>query len=322
MTNRPQKPDLMLFGVVASQFESMIREDYPNASICFGSRRDFSEDDCARIRALIGWKFPPGIFEKMPNLEWIQSVGVGVEDWIFDPTLPQNVIVSNPKGVYAEPVAEYAIWSLLTLFRRFHTAIKNQRRRRWVPFSGDALTGKTLGVAGLGAIGQAVARRAASFQMRVVGIVRDTDNAAPQPNVDECISYTNLREVLGELDALVICLPLTGETRGLFSKDVFKGMKRGAVVVNVAREGVADYLGLRDAVLSGHLAGAALDVFDREPIRPWSRLWSVKEILITPHISAITKDYKATVANSISENINRFLSQQPLLGLVDRDKGY
>jgi phosphoglycerate dehydrogenase-like enzyme len=322
MMNRPDKLDLMLFGVVASQFESIVRENFPNSSLYLGSRRGFSEDECARIRALIGWKFPPGIFEKMPNLEWIQSVGVGVEDWIFDPMLPQSVVVSSPKGVYAEPVSEYVIWSLLTLFRRFHTAIKNQRRRRWVPFSGESLSGKTLGVAGLGHIGNAVARKAASLQMSVVGIVRETDSTAPEHYIDQFISYTDLGEVLGELDALVVCLPLTNETHGMFSKEVFQNMKRGAVVVNVAREGVADYSGLRDAVRSGHLAGAALDVFDKEPMRPWNPLWSTEGILITPHISAFTEDYKATVANVISENIDRFLKQQPLLGLVDRVKGY
>jgi phosphoglycerate dehydrogenase-like enzyme len=312
----------MLFGGVASQFEPTVRKDYPDVSLCLANRRDFSASDCARIQALIGWKFPPGIFAKMPNLNWIHSVGVGVEDWIFDPTLPREVMVSSPKGAYAEPVAEYALWSLLTLLRQFHAAIGNQKRRRWIPFGGEALTGKTLGIAGMGAIGQAVARRAESFQMRIVGIVRDADDAAAQPNVDKFISYTNLQDVLGELDALVICLPLTDETRGIFSREVFHDMKQGAVVVNVAREGVADYAGLRDAVLSGHLAGAALDVFDREPLRPWSRLWSTDGILITPHIGALTRNYKATVASIISENIGRFLNEQPILGLVDRDKGY
>ena len=320
--NRPHKLNLMLFGGVASQFESVVRESYPGVSVSLRSRRNISDADCAGVRALIGWKFPSGIFARMPNLEWIQSVGVGVDDWIFDPTLQTKVKVSNPKGIYAEPVAEYVIWSLLTLFRRFHTAIQNQGRRRWVQIGGSGLAGKTLGVAGMGSIGNAVARRAASFQMRVVGIVRDADNHIPQADVHKTVSYTDLEDVLGELDAVVICLPLTNDTRALFSKEVFHNMKRGAIVVNVAREGVADYSGLRDAVRSGHLAGAALDVFDKEPLRPWSRLWSVDGILITPHVSAITDEYKATVANLISENIDRFLNQRPLLGVVDRDKGY
>jgi len=312
----------MLFGAVASQFHSNIRECFPDMEIVHASRRDASSLDYSEITCVLGWRFPAGIFGKMPNLRWIQSVSVGVEDWVFDPTIRPGVLISNAKGVYADPVAEYVIWSLLTLSRRFHTNIRNQARRRWIQTSGDGLRNKVLGIAGLGSIGKAIAFRARAFDMRIVGIVRDPSHPNLPSHVDEIIPFSNMESVLNDLDALVLCLPLTDQTRDTMSRQAIDKMKRGAIIVNVAREGIVDYSGLCDALKDGRLGGAALDVFEKEPLKPWSRLWKLDNLLITPHISAFTKDYKMRVADLICDNIHRFASEQTLRGMVDRTTGY
>jgi len=127
---------------------------------------------------------------------------------------------------------------------------------------------------------------------------------------------------LEELDALVICLPVTEQTRGLFNDRRIKKLKRGSIMVNIAREDVVDYAALSDAVESGHLGGAALDVFDKEPLSRWNRLWRIDNVLVSPHISSVTGQYKSCVADFICDNIGRFLSGQLLRGEVDRTKGY
>jgi phosphoglycerate dehydrogenase-like enzyme len=322
MATQSQNLNVMLYGSGARQFRPAVVEAAPDATVFTGNKKDLNAEELARAHILIGWRFPTEIFAAMPRLEWIQSVSVGVEDWIFTPTLPDEVLVTNTKGLYAGPVAEYVIWSLLTLFRRFDLVVDNQRRRRWNQLAGESLAGKTLGIAGLGQIGRAVAKKAVAFDMRVVGIVRDVDKVQPSPDVDDVVSYQDLGKIVGDLDALAVCLPQTSQTSGLVSKDILDSMSSDACVVNISREGVMDYASLRDSLRSGRLSGAALDVFDREPLKPWSRFWATDRLIVTPHISAFTNDYKTAVADLISDNLKRFINGAPLAGRVDRDSGY
>ena len=129
-------------------------------------------------------------------------------------------------------------------------------------------------------------------------------------------------DILGELDFLVICLPLTNQTRGMFGAEQIAQLKPGAIVVNAARESIVDYASLIAALRQGHIAGAALDVFDKEPLQRWSRIWKEESVLVTPHVSALTKEYKAKVASLVCDNIDRLRSGRDLKCLVDRSKGY
>jgi len=311
----------MLFGGVASQLHSSILQRCPEINIVQGSRRNRKSADYANVDFIVGWRFPPGIFKEMPNLRCIQSVAVGVDDWVHDPSISSDVLITNAKGIYADSIAEYVIWSLLTLSRHFHITMKNQAKRRWIQSSGDGLSNKVLGIVGLGSVGQAVACRAKAFDMRTVGIVRDS-GGSKYPCVEEVVSVTNLESILGDLDAIVLCLPLTAQSRGLIGSRAIGKMKRGAIVVNVAREGVADYAGIVDALKNRHLAGAVLDTFENEPLSRWSRLWGIDNLLITPHISALTSNYKMRISDLICDNVARFVNEQPMRNLVDRVKGY
>lgn len=321
LSEQSQRTNLMLFGGVANQFHSSIREKFPDIEIVLGSRRNRKNANYANVDVIVGWRFPRGIFNDMPNLRWIQSIAVGVDEWVHDSAIPSDVLITNAKGVYADSIAEYVIWSLLTLSRRFHITMKNQVKRCWSQSTGDGLRHKVLGVAGLGSVGHAVACRAKAFDMRTVGIVREAGESMCS-HVDEIVPFSNMESILGDLDAIVLCLPLTEQSRGLFGNHALSMMKRGAIIVNIAREGVTDYSAIVERIKDGHLAGAALDTFDKEPLSRWSKLWRIENLLITPHVSALTSDYKKRVVDLISDNIARFEKKQTLRNLVDRVKGY
>ncbi len=312
----------MLFGDAAKQFEQPILERYPDIETITVSPQDVMNVDCSDVHVAVGWRFMPGMFRAMPNLKWIQSIAVGVEDWVYDQTIRPEVVVTNTKGLYADEIAEYIMWALITLSRRFDVVVKNQVKRRWQQIDGTRLSGKTIGIAGLGHVGRATARLAKSFGMRVVGICRDTNAVDSDVAVDEVIAITDLDSVLGRLDSLAICLPVTNDTRGLFSSDVIAKLKHGAIVVNVARESLVDYSSLLEALRQGRLTGAALDVFDKEPLRKRSPLWKGPNLLVTPHVSALSNEYRGKVASLICDNLDRLHSGRPLECLVDRAKGY
>lgn len=312
----------MLLGDAAKQFEHWILERHPDIETVVTVPRDLPAMDCSDVDFVVGWKFPVGIFGRMPNLTWIQSISVGVDGWIHDSTIPPSTVITNTKGLYSAEVAEYIIWALITLSRRFDVAVRNQQRRRWRPVHGASLAGKTVGVAGMGSVGQATATIARAMGMKVVGICRSGEEESLQAMADEIVESSRMDAVLGQLDALVACLPLTDETRGLFDGRRIAMLKAGAVVVNAAREDVFDYASLRRAVREGRLAGAALDVFEKEPLPRRSALWKTEHVLLTPHVSGLTPDYKARVADLICTNLDHLRLGEPLDCQVNRTRGY
>ena len=310
----------MLFGGAAEQFEQRIRERHPSIDLVVVSEREVMNVDRSDVDCIVGWRFPPGMFDAMPKLKWIQSISVGVEDWVLDATLSSEVLITNTKGLYASEVAEYVIWASITLSRRLDKAINNQGKRRWRQVSGHSLAGKTIGIVGMGHVGRAIARVATSFGMRTIGISRD--DSVAHDWVDEAIPVGDMGSVLDRLDFVVICVPLTNDTRELFVADVFAAIKEGAIVINVAREGIVDYASLLDALKCGHLGGAALDVFSKEPLPKRSPLWKRQNVLVTPHVSGLTEEYGDKVLDLICENLARFRSGRTLECVVDRAKGY
>lgn len=312
----------MLIGDAAKQFEQPILERHPDMDVVSVSVQDAMDNVRDDVSCIVGWRFSKDLFRQLPNLKWIQSISVGVDDWLPDSIIPPEVIITNTSGLYADEGAEYIIWALITLFRNFDVAVRNQHKRRWQQVAGVSLAGKTIGIAGMGNVGRATARMARAFGMRIIAISRVADGQELSALSDQVVPVADLDSILGELDALAICLPVTDRTRGLFDAEAIARLKRGAIVVNAAREGIVDYGSLVEAVQRGHLAAAALDVFEKEPLRKWSPHWKGQNLLITPHISGFTKGYKTKVANLICDNLDGFRSGRPLECVVDRAKGY
>ena len=176
-----------------------------------------------------------------------------------------------------------------------------------------------MGVLGRGEIGRGVARRAAALGMRVIGTRR---SGAAIEGVDEVFAASQTERVLRESDVVVVVLPLTEETRGLLDAEAIASMKRHALLVNIARGGIVDEEAVCRALHERHLAGAAFDVFDREPLPESSPLWDAPNVLITPHVAGAFPDYMARVAEILVENIRRLERGEPLRNAVDRDRGY
>lgn len=305
----------------ASEWKSIIEERFPGIRVEIYEDTGRQHDHLNDTEVLIGWRFPLEIFNRLPKLRWIQLISVGVEEYVRAPWIRPGVIITNTRRVYADSVAEYVLWALITLSRKFHQVLGNQSRRRWSQVTGTGLNGKTLGIIGLGSIGKEVAARAKGFGLRVIGIKRGPHEGEFH-GVDEVHPPDALQDVLGRSDAIVVCLPLTDETRGILNRSAIKNMKPGAVLINVSRSELVDEDALVQALKDGRLAGAACDVFQQEPLSRWSKLWKVENLIVTPHLSGLTCEYRARIGDLICENIRRFRSQRPLLNVVDRTKGY
>lgn len=313
---------IYVHGSGSDHWTYLITQNCNDIEIVAKPQLDVSAAQRANVKALIGWRFPPELLAELPELRWIQFISVGVEELGNDPPISKDAIVTNTKGLYGDSVADYVFWSLLTLTRKFNVVTRNQSKRRWQQISGPTLRNKKIGIFGVGSIGRAVAQRARAFEMKTVGIVSDSAHASRLSCVDDTLPQRDLHQVIGEFDAFVICVPLTDATRGTISASMIARMKPSAYLINTARSGVADEMAIATALENGKLAGAAIDCFDKEPLRRWSPLWKTRNLLVTPHISAITDDYRQRVGDLICENVRRFSAGDELLNIVDLDKGY
>ena len=232
----------------------------------------------------------------------------------------ERVAVTSAAGVHAGPLAEFALFGLLAFAKDLPRLLTDQRDRRWGHYTVGELSGQTLLIVGLGQIGDEVARLATGFGMRVIGINRS--GTADAPHIDEVHRTSELREYLGEADAIVISVPLTEETRGLIDAAAIAQMKPGAIFVNVGRGGVVDEPALIEALRSGKLAGAALDVFTSEPLRDDSPLWELPNVLLSPHTAGLSVRENERIAALFVENLRRYLLREPLRNRVDPELLY
>ena len=319
----PRRPKaIYVHGSNSDHWTSLISRNCSDVDIISKQQLDESATEGANVDALIGWRFSPELIARLPNLRWIQFISVSIDEFAISPHVSSEVIVTNTKGLYSDSVADYVLWALLTLTRKFNVVTRNQSRRRWHQISGPTLRGKTIGIFGVGSVGRAVAQRARAFEMQTVGIVSDNAESTQLSCVDATLPQRDLHQAIGDFDAFVICVPLTEATKGVVNADLIAKMKPSAYIINTVRGGVADEAAIAAVLENGKLAGAAIDSFDKEPVRRWSPLWKTRNLLITPHISGITDDYQQRVGDLICENIWRFSAGEELLSLVDREKGY
>lgn len=281
------------------------------------TRREAFED----AEVLVGWRFPERLLGGLPKLRWIQLICVRVDEVLASAAIGSAVMITNAKGVYHEPVADYVMWAILTLSRALHRVLHNQSWRQWRQVPAGGVRGKTLGIVGVGDIGSALASRAKAFGINVVGVTRIADGRRWN-SVDRCLPFRALHTLLPECDFLGLCVPLTDETRGMLDRRAIARLKPGAIVINVSSAELIDTAALVYALRHGILGGAALDVFSHEPLSRWSRLWRVPNLLVTPHVAALTTDYRTGVASLIRENVGRYCEGAPLRNVVDRSKGY
>jgi phosphoglycerate dehydrogenase-like enzyme len=270
---------------------------------------------------------PPDLGERAPNLRWVQLTSAGADRLLDSPLVRGDVTVTTASGIHAVPIGEYVFGVMLAFAKGLPGAMRAQAERTWRPYLAEELHGKTVGIIGLGAIGGYVAKLAAADGMRVLAIRRSaagrkTGGETGNPDVGELLPPSDLPYLLSQSDYVVIAVPLTAESRGLIGEAELRSMKPTARIVNIARGSVIDEPALIRALTEGWIAGAALDVFEREPLPAESALWALDNVLLTPHISGGTPRYMERAVDLFCDNLRRYLDGRPLLNVVDPERGY
>jgi phosphoglycerate dehydrogenase-like enzyme len=301
-----------------------LRQAFPHLAIVNAPSRDERLRELPDADVAFLSQLKPDEFAVASRLRWIQSPAAGVAGLLFPELRDSAVALSNARGIHGDAMAEHVIGVTIVLFRQIHLALRRQVNREWAK-EGLArfrmLRGRTIGVVGLGAIGTAVADRAAALGADVVAVRRTV--SAPRPaSVSAVYPPEALDTVLGLADALVLTAPLTGETRGLIGSEQIRRMKPDAILVNVARGKLVREDELARELALGTIAGAALDVFEHEPLAATSPLWDLPNVVITPHTSAFRDDYWPLAVDLFASNLRRFERGEPLANLVDKTAGY
>lgn len=261
--------------------------------------------------------------ERATRLAWWQTTGAGVNGMLTPELIARPVRITNASGIHAEPITEHFFGMLLALTRRLPTAWEGQRAGRWDrgPIWGreTMLAGKTLGLLGVGAIGSYAARVGAAFGMRPIALRR---NPAPVAYVERVYGRYELEPFLGASDVVFNSLPLTRQTERILDARALSWAKPGAIIANVGRGATIDTDALVAALAEGRLGGALLDVTEPEPLPEGHPLWSMENVLITPHYSGAHPGYAERAARIFVENLKRYLDGAPLLNEVDKEAGY
>jgi phosphoglycerate dehydrogenase-like enzyme len=320
------RPVTFLAGRMSDEHLAQLEASAPNVRILVGLSREEALGVAGEVHGMDGRYCSPEMLAAAPNLAWVQSTSAGVERYIAIPELrgSERIVLTNMQGVHGPTIADHVFGMLLGLTRDLPYYTDPQQRGTWNRGGSGAprvaLQGRTLLVVGLGGIGREVAKRGKGFGMRVLATRRSA--VAPPPYVDRQGTPDELPALLAESDVVVLCVPLTDETRGMISARELALIRPGGYLVNIARGPVVDSDALVRALEDGHLAGAGLDVTDPEPLPPDHALWRMPNVIITPHVAARSELTGERWWALYIENLRRFGNGEPLLNVVDMKAGY
>jgi len=312
---------LTLPEAVRSEYHAGLREKFPDVEVQVVDHHAKATACIADKDVLVtfGPMLHDDVFKAAKKLRWVQALGTGVDGIVERPSLAKHIIVTKMHGFHGVPVSEAALMAMLALARDLPRAVRSQAARRWDRFPARTLDGKTVGILGVGAIAETLGPMCKAFGMRVLGI-----SGSPRvvPGFDEIFHRSDLARVAAEVDYLVLLAPLSEETRGIVNAQVLSAMKRSAFLVNLARGGVVNEDDLINHLRQGRIAGAALDVFAKEPLPHDSPFWELPNVLVTPHAGGFFDDYPKHALPVIEENLRRFLAGDTanMLNLVVREK--
>ncbi len=302
----------------------------PGARLVSVSLEGLSDSPLDDVEVLLRGPMPAASFDRLlarcPRLAWVHSATAGVERLLTVEAAGRALTITNARGVFSEPIAEYTMMMILAVVRRLPELLELQRERTWQPLPARELRQVTIGIVGFGSIGRAVARGAIAFGARVIATRRDpgrVDVGDPVPEgIHRILSHEQLPELLAESDFVVLALPLTPDTDRLMDARRLSQMKRGAWLINVARGRLVDQSALLRALRVGQLGGAVLDTLWEEPLPANSPLWDVPGLIITPHTSWSSGRVLDRSIELFCENLARYRQGRPLLNVVDPEAGY
>lgn len=266
--------------------------------------------------------FSPALYRRSERLRWVQSWGAGVNGMLFKEFVESEIVLTSAKGTVGVHLAEHAMALLLSITRSIATAIREskwdgrmpQRHAMW------ELIDRTMGIVGLGGTGRELAVRAAGFGMRVIAV--DPDGVDVPDCVESCWGMDAFHTLLSESDVVSICAPLTPQSENLFDEAAFDAMRDHAILVNVTRGGIVEEDALLNALRNGSIGGAGLDVTPQEPLSDDHPLWSMPNVVVTPHTAGGSPNRDDRLVDLICENLRRLDAGEPLLSQIDKRKGY
>jgi phosphoglycerate dehydrogenase-like enzyme len=305
-----------------------LQQEFPQIDIVYRNSYEGIEGELQEAEILVAWSIRPEQLAVAKELRWIHSPAAAVHQLLFPALVDSDVVLTNARDVHGPVVAEHVIAQILALARKIPQAVRLQQQKVWGqqelwrdPPRPREIAGATLGLIGLGSIGRQVAQRGAALGMRVIA-VREHPEKGAGPLIESVMGAARMDDLLRQADYVVLCAPLTPETRGLINAERLAKMKPESCLINVSRGPLIDDEALVQALGNRQIGGAALDVFAREPLAPDSRFWELENLLITPHTAAVTEKLWERHYGLIRENLRRYLAGQTLLAVVDKKKGY
>nr|WP_263323258.1 D-2-hydroxyacid dehydrogenase [Neobacillus sp. Marseille-Q6967] len=319
-----QKRKLVITQTIEQKHIDQIKEIVPGWELVTGKEKEIWQDQLIDAEIIVGWRklMEEYCFSPDSKLKWVQTWSAGVDSLPLKDFDANSILLSSANGVHAYPISETILALMLGLTRKIHTYVRNQQEKTW-HHAGIKLEmhEKTIGIIGVGAIGKETAKIAKAFGMKVLGV---RHSGKPEDYVDEMYATDKLDAVLPQCDYVVVTLPLTKDTNRLFGAKQFIAMKSSAFFINIGRGEIVVEEELINALQNGEIAGAGLDVFEKEPLSTNSPLWDMENVIITPHTSGSTEYYTERVIEDIFiPNLKNYISDtQPSINRVNFSKGY
>ena len=293
-----------------ARYKQMLLERFPQLTINVVGHHSQVDPYVADTDILLCFSPPMAdhVVRDAPKLKWIQALGTGVDNIVDLPSLGKGVVVTNIRGIHGAPVSEAAIAYMLSLARDMSASVHAQDRSEWRRHPSQLLAKKTVGILGVGLIAEYLAPICKALDMTVIGI---TGTPRETKGFDRMVARDKLTEIAPELDFLVALIPLSEETRNIVGRAMFEAMKKSSFLVNLARGGVVDEPALIEALNTGEIAGAALDVFSQEPLPPDNPLWTTKNVTIFSHLGGYSQGYEERAMPTIAHNMACYLDGRP-----------
>jgi phosphoglycerate dehydrogenase-like enzyme len=309
-------------------FAERLRAEFPQLEIVRLTNYEHIRTEIADSDILFSQVLHPEQFLAARELQWIHSPSAAVHQFMFPELIQSDVVLTNGREVHAPVVAEHVMALIFAHARRIPESVRFQLKHVWAQSifwdehqcPGEIADG-TIGLVGLGSIGRNVAQLASAMGAKVIAVREHADKPKPE-YVAEVFPLSHLTAMLAKSDYVVLSPPLTPATKGMIGRDELAAMKPGGYLINVGRGPLIDEAALIDALREHKIAGAALDVFDKEPLPPDSPLWDLENLLITPHTGGMTEKMWERHYAVFAENLRRFLAGKPLLAVVDKSAGY
>jgi D-2-hydroxyacid dehydrogenase (NADP+) len=315
------KPAVLITAWLPDGLVPWLVREFPEVE--FVEAREDKEAEPHLPQAAVIYGLPPAEgLEGAPQLRWIQLISAGVPQELCEAARGRSLSVTNLAGLYGPSIAEHALALLAMVARNLQLAVRNQEQAHWdrdLACTMVDLHGQTLAVVGLGNIGQSIARLARGWGMRIIGCRR---TGRPTPHVDHVYPLAELHALLAEADLVTVAAPLTRHTEGMLGPDEFRALKPGAIYINVSRGGIAQEPALLEALRTGRVRAAGLDVFAVEPLPAGHPFWSMPQVVISPHCSGETVNRSVLPAQRFARNLRSWLAGRPLEGVVNLEWGY